>query len=29
MHKGGYCSVVFYVRIGGAVVAPFFVLVVC
>lgn len=24
MHKGGYCSVVFYVRIGGALMAPFF-----
>ena len=24
MHKGGYCSVVFYVRIGEALMAPFF-----
>lgn len=24
MHKGDYCSVVFYVRIGGALMAPFF-----
>ena len=24
MNQGGYCSVVFYVRIGGALMAPFF-----
>ena len=24
MHRGGNCSVVFYVRIGGALMAPFF-----
>lgn len=24
MHKGGYCSVVFCVGIGGALMAPFF-----
>lgn len=24
MHQGGDCSVVFYVRIGGALMAPFF-----
>ena len=24
MYQGGYCSVVFYVRIGGALMAPFF-----